>query len=340
MNIEKENILKVLALFNIDFDIKSYNFFINGFDEQTSEVKIIVKVDLSNEKSLVIKFIRQDMNPHNVIEEQSRFSEHLRERGILTPKRYKSGDSYCITYTFNGLLLDVTVEDYLGKEVKVIDNTLAYNIGRLMGKNHCIAEEDNLYINANTIFNIVGYNEVSGYNEFVRLGNDKLIEKKLFDEICSIYDIKINRIKSVWGSLPKYATQGDYSINNLSYIGYDELGIFDYNIAGDETLIGDMILEGLLIANEMELTQGLSDTDRPGLFKSFLNGYISQRPLSENERLVFDDIYAISKGLWFTRIQYNDASLVKLIEKKDHEKTTELLREIYKDISCEKFFLI
>ena len=63
------------------------------------------------------------------------------------------------------------------------------------------------------------------------------------------------------------------SIVLLSTIG-EELGIFDYNIAGDETLVGDMVLEGLLTANEMDLAEGLSDTERIELFRSFYNGSI------------------------------------------------------------------
>lgn len=44
------------------------------------------------------------------------------------------------------------------------------------------------------------------------------------------------------------------------------------NIAGDETLVGDMVLEGLLTANEMDLSNGLTDKDRPELFRWFFKG--------------------------------------------------------------------
>ncbi|MCL1794076.1 MAG: hypothetical protein FWG34_09415 [Oscillospiraceae bacterium] len=332
MNIELQDITNILPFYNINSDVLDYKFFINGFDEETSEMKFIVKVELADGRALVIKFIRQELNPHNIIEEQSRFSEHLRSRGILTPTRYKSGDIYCIAYPFHGFTLDVTIEDYFGAEIKVIDNDLAHKIGQLMGKNHCIAENDNLHINNKTLFNIVGYNEVIGYDDFLRFGHDGLIENNIFNQICSIYEKKLNRLKEAWDSLPKYATQGDYSTNNLTYIG-DGLGLFDYNNAGDETLISDMILEGLLTAYENDLADGLTDADRRGLFKSFVNGYINHRTLSEKEKSVFDDIYAISNGLWFTKIRYNDNSLEKLIKHKEHKKISELAQKIYQDIN-------
>jgi len=334
MNIELKDILNILSLYNIYSDVLDYKFFINEFDEETLEMKFIVKVELADNRKLVTKFIRQDFHPNNIIEEQSRFSEHLRSHGVLTPIRYKSGDNYCITYPFNEYTLDVTVEDYFGEEIKAIDNDLAYKIGQLMGKNHRIAENDNLHITNRTMFNIVGYNEVSGYDDFLEFGKNELIERDIFNQICSIYDKKLNRLKEVWDSLPKYATQGDYSTNNLTYHG-DELGIFDYNNAGDETLISDMILEGLLTAYESDLSDGLTDDDRLELFKIFVNGYISQRQLSEKEKSIFNDIYAISKGLWFTRIQYNENSLEKLIENNEHEKVEKLIQEIYEDLNSD-----
>lgn len=334
MNIELRDIVNILPFYNINSDVLDFMFFINGFDERTSEMKFIAKVELADNRALAVKFIRQEMNPHNVIEEQSRFSEHLRSRGILTPTRYKSGNDYCITYPFNGFTLDVTVEDYFGEEIKVIDNDLAYEIGRLMAKNHCIAENDNLHINNKTLFNIVGYNEISGYGDFLKFGNDGLIDHSMFNQIFSIYDKKLNRLKEAWDNLPKYATQGDYSINNLTYIG-DKLGIFDYNNAGDETLISDMILEGLLTAYENDLADGLTDADRLGLFKSFVKGYIEVRPLSDKEKSVFSDIYAVAQGMWFSRISYNDNSLDKLIKNKAYEKVSELVQKIYQDINSD-----
>jgi Ser/Thr protein kinase RdoA (MazF antagonist) len=338
MKIELKDIINVLSLYNINSTITGYHFFMNGYNEKTLEVKVIAKAEFSDRNALVVKFVRENNHSNNIIEEQSRFSEHLRNYGVLTPKRYKIGDKYCNIYHIDGLTLDVTVEDYIGEEIKVINNELAYKIGQLMGANHCIAEKDNLHINADTIFNVVGYNEVSGYNDFIKLGNNNLIEKSIFDEICTIYEKKLNKIKTVWADLPKYATQGDYSINNLTYIG-NELGIFDYNIAGDATLIGDMILEGLLTANEMDLADGLIESDRLELFKSFVKGYIIKRPLSEQEKHIFNDIYTISQALWSSKIIYSDNLLEKLIENNEIEKVTELLQKIYKDITDDNCIL-
>ncbi|MPM79828.1 hypothetical protein SDC9_126870 [bioreactor metagenome] len=339
MNIELTNIIEVLNLYKLTTEVSNYNFFINGYDNETCELKIIVKVEFLNGNPLVVKFVKEDHHPYNVIESQSVFSEYLRSHGILTPKRYMTNGKYCNKYKLNNLLLDVSVEDYLGEEIKAIDFKIAYKIGALMGRIHRISESGNCHICNDTIFNVIGYNEVIGYKHFLKLGEDGKVNSSMYKMIQSLYNTKLERIKSLWSNLPRYATQGDISINNLTYIG-GEIGIFDYNIAGDETLIGDMVLEGLLVANEMDLSIELSENDRTELFKHFLNGYVNERPLTENEKAVLCDIYSISSAMWFTKIKHNENSLTKLLEREDSEKIDSLLHEIYNTLSKDNFQLL
>lgn len=339
MNIELKNLMEVLTLYNITEEISNFNFFINGYNDKTSEIKVIIKVEFLNKNPLVVKFVRENDHPHNIIETQSVFSEYLRSHGILTPKRYMSGGCYCRKYELNNIFIDVTVEDYLGEEIKTIDLKLTYKIGQLMAKIHKISEEGNCHIGSNTIFNVIGYNEVSGFNSFLELGEGGKIDSVLYQRIKTLYISKLEKIKLSWAKLPRYATQGDISINNLSFVG-DEIGIFDYNIAGDETLVGDMVLEGLLTANEMDLSNGMTDKDRPELFKWFLKGYINERPLTEDEKDALSEIYSTSSALWFTKIKYDEDSLTKLVERNEYDKVDLLLQEIYNILSEDNFKLL
>lgn len=231
----------------------------------------------------------------------------------------------------NNILVNVTVEDYLGDEIKAIDFNDAFKIGQLMARMHKISEKGNCHIGANTIFNIVGYNEVSGDDEFVKLGESNKIDSEMYLKIKKLYITKLNRVKSSWNKLPKFAVQGDISINNLTSIG-EEIGIFDFNIAGDETLVGDMVLEGLLTANEMELAKGLTDKDRKEIFNCFFQGYISERPLLYDEKSILSEIYSISSALWFSKIEYAENSLTKLVERNEYDKVDILLNEIYESL--------
>ena len=201
---------------------------------------------------------------------------------------------------------------------------------------HKISEKGNCHIETNTIFNVVGYNEVSGFNSFLELGEGSKIDSVMYQKIKTLYIEKLEKIKLSWTKLPRYATQGDISINNLSFVG-EKIGIFDYNIAGDETLVGDMVLEGLLIANEMDLSDGLTDKDRTELFKCFFKGYINERPLTDDEKNKLSEIYSTSSALWFTKIKYDENSLIKLVERNEYDKVDLLLQEIYDTLYEDNF---
>ncbi|WP_339249944.1 hypothetical protein NSQ43_10420 [Sporosarcina sp. FSL W8-0480] len=328
MKIDLETINEVLAMYKINGQVTNIHYFIHYYDETNAEVKIICKVKFADRNPLVVKFVREKEHPTHIIESQSVFSDYLRKHGILTPKRYVSKGRYCQNYKLNHLKVAVTVEDYLGEEIKAIDLTLAYKLGQLLGKIHRISEEGNCLIGSPTIFNLVGYNEVSGYDAFCKLGDSGAIDTVMYRKINELYTKKLETVKLAWNRLPRFATQGDISINNLSYIEGD-IGIYDYNIAGDETLVGDMVLEGLLTACEMDLADGLTDNDRKELFIYFYKGYITERPLSDDEKGVLSDIYSLSSALWFTKIKHNDSSLENLVECEAFDKVERLLEEIY-----------
>jgi len=231
LKIKIENLYEILALFNITSTISNFIYLINGINEKSSEIKIIMKVEFFNRSPLIVKLIKENHHPNDLIEEQSIFSEYLRSQGVLTAKRYKKEGRYCIEYQIENIYVDITVEDYIGDEIKAIDFNLAYKIGDLLAKIHNISEAGKCHINNNTIFNLVGNNDVISFKEFEEIGESGKIDREIFQLIRNTYYKKLEAIKMNWNKLPKYATQGDISINNLIYIGED-VGIFDYNIAG------------------------------------------------------------------------------------------------------------
>lgn len=320
MKITKEHIQALLEHYHIYNDIKEMIYFIEYYKGNGElETKVIAKVVFNDRDPVVIKIVNDDRYSNHVIEEQSVFSEHLRANGILTPKRFKANDIYCNQTTIDHEVLSITVEEYIGEEIKEINSDIAYKIGELFGRIHSISERDNCHICNKTIFDVMGYNEVSGYEKFIELTKTGKLDKRLVTAIQEQYQYHITELEKIWHQLPRYATQGDVSINNLSWIEGD-LAIFDYNIAGDEVLIGDMILEALLTSYEMDMID--KTEDRTKIFTAFVQGYRTQRELSPLEEKTFLHIYAISDAFWFTKIRYNDNSLSKLIE---NENTHEIL---------------
>ena len=343
MKIERNHIADMLALFYITDPITELTYFIEQYsiDPNTSipRVKVIVRTDFENADPVVVKCINQKEHPGHIIEQQSVFSEHMRRNGIITPRRYPvvgEEQALCLTYYIEDTPLIVTVEEYIGEEIRQIDPGTAYKIGRLMGEMHRIAERDKLHIEANSIFDVIGYNEASGYNRFKELGEAGHLQLDKYKQITEMYEHRMKNLHTVWSELPRFATQGDYSINNLTW-AREEIGIFDYNIAGEETLVGDMVTEGLLTAHEMDLAEGLNSEDKLRLFDAFMEGYRGMRELNDTEQRVLNDLYAVVASMWFTSIRYNEDSLEKLVERGEIDKIEVRLEEIKKILS-ENYF--
>ncbi len=328
MDIQAETIDHILAQYGLTGRVSNVHKFIDYYHEASKEVKIIAKVEFADRAPLIMKLLREPEHPMSIVESQSAFSEYIRSQGIWTARRYASDGQYCLPFKLNELDVWITVEEDLGEEIQAIDFHLARQIGQLLGKIHAVSERGSCLIGRDTIFNLLGYNELSGYGVFCELGETGKLDPVLFQRIQALYKEKLDCVKRQWDELPRFATQGDMSINNLTRKGWN-LGIFDFNIAGDATLVADMVLQGLLTANEMPLVEGMKDGDRPKLFELFYQGYCSERDLSIKEEQVVGHIHALSAAFWFTTIRYNDDSLEQLVERREQESVTERLKEIY-----------
>ena len=332
MKITKEYVQKILADYHILNQVEDIIYFIEYYtDGDSQDTKVIAKVILYNHAPLVIKFINENRHCSKKIEEQSAFSEILRTAGILTPKRYKSNGNYCIERSIQNIALSITVEDYIGEEITAITLDDARKIGELFGRMHCISEANDCHIHYSGLFDLMGWNEASGYDRFIELGEAGKLDSTLFHAIKKKYLEHLNSLKAIWGQLPRYATQGDISINNLTFIN-DQLGVFDYNNGCDEVLVSDMIIEGLFTAYEMDI---IGDMDRKELFYQFVSGYRTQRILSDLEIEAMYHIYSISDALWATKIMAYENSLTKLVERDETEKVSVLLEEMFKIIATD-----
>lgn len=346
MNINGKEVSAALNQYGIQDTLRNVTYFIDRYKEGIDpRVKIILKAEVDNGKAYVIKFILEEEHPQNLIEEQSIFSECMRANGINTPRRFKSNGRYCISFPVKNLICDVTIEEYIGEELKFINNGMAEEIACLMAQMHIISEEINCHIGGNTIWDI--FDETTdisrGYKSFCEYRTNgkydfTLYNIELYDKIIILYEERLSRLKDIWYKLPKYATQGDYSINNLVYDNGKIEGIFDYNISGDEVLVSDMIIEGLLVSYEMDLDNSLTDNHKDEIFKVFVRKYMECRKLNQYELNVMDDIYAVVFPFWWTRIIFDkENSLEKHLNDNNLEKVNEFLKESYRLLKQDYF---
>lgn len=331
--IPEADIHKILAIYDLDAPFSEQREYIS-YDGTHIDglIKVILSVLLENGRRVVLKLLRDQADlekERRIIEKQSAFSEFMRKNGIKTPRRYASFGSCCHEYIYHGVACLVTAEEHCGEEITQIDTDIAYKLGALMARMHTISLENGCEIGCGTLFSAAYWNDVDAFEQFCRLGADEDLDQHIVAQIRKYHDEKLEYLRTIWDGLPKAAVQGDISINNLVY-GPDELTVFDYNNAGDEVLISDLVMEGLLTAYEMETASGV---DRETLFPAMLEGYLSLRKLNKLEADAAWTIYTLYHALWFRRVVYSKGSLEKLLEKKDHAAADWLLRQMLADIT-------
>lgn len=330
---------------DIEALLKMYNFD-TAFSEQTAYIhhdredgddyiKIIFSVLLESGRRVVLKVRHEDddiLKDRAKTEKQSAFSELMRQNGILTPKRYMAGGRFCNEYEYNGLPCNVTVEDWCGNEITEINGDISYKIGELMARMHLISLDNGCRIGCGTLFSAAYWNDVDAYEHFCEICENKRLDQHIVEQIKAIRNEKLEALRAIWDKLPKAAVQGDISINNLVY-GERALAVFDYNNAGDEVLISDLVMEGLLTAYEMELPKGAAPDCREQLFPALLKGYLSHRKLSREEADAAWTVYTLYHALWFSRVQYNEDSLEKRVEREDYTSANRLLKQMLADMT-------
>lgn len=331
--IEKEVIETILGRYGFAGNVTEQKCYIHAIEEN-GWMKLIYRVTLEDGTMLVIKLLHEDDDPAaelTKVESQSRFSEQMRSCGIRTPKRYRAEGRYCAELLYRESPCIVTVEDWCGEEITEITADIAFDIGELMARMHLRSLEHGCVIGHRTLFSAAYWNDVDVFPEFCEITKDERLDQGAAAQIKSLREEKLGRIRAHWGSLPKAAVQGDISINNLVH---DEEGliVFDYNNAGDEVLISDLVMEGLLTAYEMDLPSGTPASYREQLFPAFLKGYLLGRPLSDAEADTAWEVYTLYHGLWFTRIVYNEDSLDSLVKKGDYEAANRLLKQMLTDM--------
>lgn len=333
--VEEGVIRSILATYGLEMRFSEQKEYIRYHGERGDKlIKVILSVLLENGKRVVIKILRENedlLKDRNKIEKQSKFSECMRRHGIKTPMRYRANGRYCNEYVYHELPCNVTIEDWAGEEIREITPEIAYKIGELMARMHGLSLENQCEIGCGTLFSAAYWNDVDAFPKFCELGKNENLDQMIVEGMKKLREKKLAELRSVWDRLPKASVQGDISINNLVY-GEKELTVFDYNNAGDEVLISDLVMEGLLTAYEMDLPEGVDKRCRGQLFLALLKGYLSVRKLSEEESKTAWTIYTLYHSLWFTRVTYNDDSLEKLIEKEEYGEANRLLAQMFADM--------
>ena len=301
-------------------------------DPASKEVRLIIKVKFDTHKPVVIRFKNEEDVTLELIEEQSNFAALLRQNGVEVPKQYKTQDHYARWYSICGYDVIVTIEAFAEGELLRVNEAIAFETGKLLARMHNISKTLDLHIKNDVLFDPFSCNDLFDFGEFkANEGILSQIDAPLYTDIVKTYEAYMEKLAPL--SLePGYAVQGDISNCNLYRTADGNLGVFDFNRAGDNRLYCDGIMQAVFEARLMDYPDNLGSDPEKVILPAFLKGYAQVRPFTHMQKALYPYLYAIIDTFWSQDIKWKEDSLVNVIQKGDVERIHQWLREIHRRI--------
>ncbi len=331
--ITENNINTILRDYHIYAECSSFaelqRYHYEEDDPKSRKVRLIVKAELEDGRSLVLRFKSEEDAPKDVIEAQSRFAALLYEHGLETPKVYASDGAFARAYSINGYDVIVTVEDFKNGEITTVDPQTAEDTGELLARMHNIAEENDLHVDSEVLFDPLASNDLFFYESFEKRKERLLeIDSELYNSIVRKHDDLISHIVPL-GEEMRYAVQGDISDCNLYRSEAGKIGIFDFNRCGDNNLFFDAVMQAVFEARLMDYPEELVGHQEEVIFSSFLKGYQHIRPFTAKEKEVFPYLYALITSFWGVHMYYADSSCKRTVDEADDAAVHNWMENIF-----------
>ena len=311
IEIKLKHIQEILEYYTIHKNVETFKVLTNvqEWRQDKAAIRMIVRVDLTDGSRLIVKFLNErsfiiDVSKltisTEVIEQQSNFSELLRKNGMIVPKKYAKNGKYCMPYELAGIPVDVTVEAYLGEEIKKFHPFYFREYGKLIGQMHAVSLSNHAHIGFSIVYNEVQENRTDFMKLFMGTDVSQLPEH-VMERIVEKHNEKKERILEIWPLLPKSSVQGDiYSCNNVA-MTENGIGFYDFNIAADEVLLGDMLHVWFRTIYDISNEKQIETWDLKACFKDYMDGYQLYRLWTEIEREYFSEVYSLLGSIYAGR---------------------------------------
>ena len=312
------------------------HIFYNDLAGKPPEYKLVAGLSFYGHSPLILKCLKEERTTPAYLSEQYHLSELFLRHHIPTAKRrLLPGGQDHMTFSHQRHSLLVSLEEDLGPEIPLATLPLCRQAGALLGRMHlALMDEDFHMQEGKAIFDFARDSDVDAGRKLASLLKDhgRLAESL---EVQRLYDSRQQELLSCWYKLPHYGVQGDLSINNLVWTKPGELGVFDYNCAGEAPLLSDAVLQGLLFAREMPYDPLDKPSDSDARFAAFFGAYRTQRTLTAEEESLWQPLYQAADAFWFTRYFYRENSLVQRLQQDPQMPLTTAIQHI-KDLLVRK----
>ena len=259
------------------------------------------------EGPLILKEIQQSWLNESKLNVQGNFVNNMIQNGVPFSKIFQFKDrNYFLKK--NGRLF--TLETYVeGIEKDDFTKDVCVSLAKFLGKLHRISEQLNLEFGYDgawsveyeqNVFNNPICEKEELFMKTIACLNQLNYDKGILNDAKIFFNQKMKELRHDLHSLPKGAVQGDLSLDNTRFNKSQEvIGVFDYNIAGDEVYIWDFI-------NQIAWYQEFIKEDIE-LKPLMIAAYQEERSIIDKEKVVLDkwlDFVKYTRFSKFIEIQY------------------------------------
>ena len=266
-----------------------------------NEEKILARIEDINSDTY---YLKGEKGKREYVEKCCEYAEYLRREDFPTVC-YQKGKEDSYTYLYNSKIL--TLEKALkGMEVEILTDEHLNSIALLLGEQHQLSMKSGIHINKATSWSLFGGNateEIGDYDEnelsFWQM-REACQQESLFPRIEEFYIQRRARLEKVWTTLPRGPVQGDFCYYNMVFSDSSLTGCYDYNLAGDEVYINELVAVAIYHCWHVPYVGAKSEIER---FWSFIHYYEQGRSLENTERDVIGDLFAIIRAFRYDRVE-------------------------------------
>lgn len=336
-NITLKDIDRILSDFGIGTnagsfaELQRYNY--DTDDADSKLVRLIVKVETQTGEAFVIRLKNENDVTKEIMEQQCAFQMLLSQNGIITPRVHTACGHFVRTCCINDYNVLVYVEEFVDGQLQLVDKTAAGKTGELLARMHNIAEAANAHIANKVLFDPLQKNDLFDFGVFDSNKEYLMqVDKALYEAILSKTKEHFDYLEA-FAPAARYAVQGDISDCNLYQTEEGEIGVFDFNCAGDNVLFFDAVMQAIFEARLMvDYPDDIASDPESVILPAFLRGYDRVRPFTAEERAAYPHLYALCTAFWLMRLH----AIINAIKEDDRQKVRECMRAILNDLTEDK----
>ncbi len=295
---------------------KNYNLQPERIEILRTGKKILVKV--TAESTYLLKGERADVL---YWEACCQYAQRLVESNMNVAKYVKTTSGLHV-HAEDGFVF--TLEKELsGHELTFMTDELLSKIGRLLGEQHTISFKIQSPFTSGTSWSMFGGNVTENLGDYDENELSFLEFKKyyqgypLFAAIESLYLDYRKELQRAWAQLPQGAVQGDFCYYNMVCEESGKLGIYDFNLAGNEVYLNEAIAVAVYHAWHAPYNGDLTEVER---FQLLLESYTFERPYTEKEQVLVLILESVIRAFRYDRVEAG-------LSLKDEQKRDEFLQE-------------